>query len=260
MMWFELWGLPSRERVVELISVSWAGLSWAGLPGWYGKALSVALETSDADIAKGLARESTLLGNFETDFSTKFIKYLSDDHVHSPCVYVSKSKHRIVCGTCGIYMTYMGPYALSTISKRQANELISLRMPSVDWKESQETHSCFLDRWNKTRNKTREDKFSWDWQEKNRLWKKWYNEVYLRSPEWKAKREQIKIRDSDKCVECGNYSNLQIHHKSYVAVSPDLPYGREDPNDLVTLCDLCHARKHPQTKCSVDLYCTVNTV
>ena len=142
--------------------------------------------------------------------------------------------YRMACGKCGGALSHR-------ISRGDALVFESFGMKIIDSslaKKLREDESAARRRSEYLERKKRRSALDEEW-------KKWYSEVYLRSPEWKAKREQIKIRDEGKCVECGNTFNLQVHHKSYVAVSPALPYGRENPNDLVTLCDLCHVRKHP---------------
>lgn len=52
-------------------------------------------------------------------------------------------------------------------------------------------------------------------------------------------REEILKRDGYTCQECGSRENLQIHHIKYRSKG-----GSDDPENLVTLCELCHYRKH----------------
>ena len=60
---------------------------------------------------------------------------------------------------------------------------------------------------------------------------------YLRSPEWKVKREQVLARDLT-CVLCASAKKLQVHHRTYERL------GNEELTDLVTLCDDCHSDWH----------------
>lgn len=54
---------------------------------------------------------------------------------------------------------------------------------------------------------------------------------------WQALREVILDRDHRRCVECGSEENLHIHHLTYKHK------GYEQPEELVTLCMKCHAKK-----------------
>jgi len=60
---------------------------------------------------------------------------------------------------------------------------------------------------------------------------------YIRSDDWKAKREQRKKLDGNKCRNCGSKIGLEVHHKDYCGL------GKEDvKSDLVTLCSDCHKK------------------
>lgn len=69
-----------------------------------------------------------------------------------------------------------------------------------------------------------------------------YNQ-YLASPEWRNKTVQIKNRDGNKCLLCGETENLVVHHLRYDSVDIEHP-GREHESDLVTLCRGCHNKFH----------------
>jgi hypothetical protein len=58
---------------------------------------------------------------------------------------------------------------------------------------------------------------------------------YLKTPEWKERRETRLKRDDYKCRLCNSKSNLQVHHRTYKRI------GCEHINDLTTLCQPCHA-------------------
>lgn len=55
---------------------------------------------------------------------------------------------------------------------------------------------------------------------------------------WKARREEALDRRGRRCELCRATSRLQVHHNTYERV------GAELPDDLVVLCNACHARHH----------------
>lgn len=59
------------------------------------------------------------------------------------------------------------------------------------------------------------------------------------SPEWQEMRLKVLERDNLVCRKCGSSINVQVHHLKYPEV-----WGEEDINDLITLCDKCHAKTH----------------
>ena len=70
--------------------------------------------------------------------------------------------------------------------------------------------------------------------------------AYLNSIEWKQRRHSVLVRDQYTCQICNSTSNLQVHHMSYKNLF------HEPLDDLITLCDTCHANIHntfgyPQT-------------
>lgn len=60
-----------------------------------------------------------------------------------------------------------------------------------------------------------------------------------RSRRWQALRLQIIARDRC-CTECGARSRLEVHHVRRVR---DDPAAAFDPDNLQTLCGVCHARQ-----------------
>ncbi|MHA2066094.1 MAG: HNH endonuclease [Candidatus Thorarchaeota archaeon] len=54
---------------------------------------------------------------------------------------------------------------------------------------------------------------------------------------WKAIRQKILERDGNKCTECSSTDKLHVHHLTYENE------GNEKPEDLITLCHSCHAKK-----------------
>jgi hypothetical protein len=62
--------------------------------------------------------------------------------------------------------------------------------------------------------------------------------AYLLSPEWKARRD-AQIRDAGgRCQVCNSPDRLNCHHRTYERI------GRELPEDLVVLCEVCHGIFH----------------
>lgn len=63
--------------------------------------------------------------------------------------------------------------------------------------------------------------------------------TYIKSKEWKQKREQVAADAGYECVVCGRHDyHVHVHHKHYHTV------GRERPVDLCILCARCHAKLH----------------
>lgn len=67
---------------------------------------------------------------------------------------------------------------------------------------------------------------------------------YLKSPEWKAKRQRLYRDRNGRCQDCGKKlkSKYHAHHSTYARV------GNEDLGDLVLLCERCHQERHPDKK------------
>ena len=62
--------------------------------------------------------------------------------------------------------------------------------------------------------------------------------------DWRRTRESILRRDGFRCVECGKACNpdeADIHH-----LLPRSAGGSDEPSNLITLCDGCHAAHHPK--------------
>jgi ATP-dependent DNA helicase RecQ len=65
-----------------------------------------------------------------------------------------------------------------------------------------------------------------------------------RSADWANIREAVLRRDNYKCVECGtpcHSAEADVHH-----LLPRSAGGTDEPSNLVTLCDGCHAAHHPK--------------
>jgi 5-methylcytosine-specific restriction endonuclease McrA len=63
----------------------------------------------------------------------------------------------------------------------------------------------------------------------------------LNNIEWKQKRVLILERDSNKCNNCENINNLNIHHTLYFDNKKLWDY---DEQYLITLCKDCHQEEH----------------
>lgn len=64
-----------------------------------------------------------------------------------------------------------------------------------------------------------------------------------KSRDWQAIRQIVLKRDGNGCVECGVSaadSGLDVHH-----LIPRFLAGQDLPENLITLCDGCHAARHP---------------
>lgn len=64
---------------------------------------------------------------------------------------------------------------------------------------------------------------------------------------WKKKREKILKRDNYLCVECKRYGRMReattVHHIKPYDDYPELAF---DNRNLMSLCDACHNKAHPE--------------
>ena len=67
--------------------------------------------------------------------------------------------------------------------------------------------------------------------------KKYYNEVYLNSDEWKHKRRLIMDFYNYKCQKCDKCAT-DLHHLTYNNIF------KEKFDDLIPLCRACHKKEH----------------
>lgn len=59
--------------------------------------------------------------------------------------------------------------------------------------------------------------------------------TYLRSPEWRVRREQVIAKAGNRCQQCRAYGvPLEAHHLRYTNL------GAEPDEDLAVLCKTCH--------------------
>lgn len=68
-----------------------------------------------------------------------------------------------------------------------------------------------------------------------------------KSQRWKHKRAQILRRDGYLCQECRKYGRMTqattVHHIQHVEDHPELAYNDDN---LVSLCEKCHNKMHPE--------------
>ena len=68
-----------------------------------------------------------------------------------------------------------------------------------------------------------------------------FYDLYMKSPEWQAKRKQVLERDQHRCRGCNCHQDeyvLHVHHSRYTYL------GDEPLDDLITLCIECHDAVH----------------
>lgn len=61
--------------------------------------------------------------------------------------------------------------------------------------------------------------------------------VYLETTHWKRLREKVLTLDKGRCVRCTKKAR-EVHHRTYVRL------GREDIQDVVSVCGTCHVHIH----------------
>jgi len=64
-----------------------------------------------------------------------------------------------------------------------------------------------------------------------------YNE-YLRTADWKSRKEKFKKLWGNKCVMCGEEKGISMHHLNYDCL------GKEKMQDIMPLCKKCHFDVH----------------
>lgn len=69
-------------------------------------------------------------------------------------------------------------------------------------------------------------------------WFERYN-AYLKTTEWRLKRQAVLTRANNWCEGCAARPATQVHHLSYDHVGNELLF------ELVAVCDECHQRIHP---------------
>jgi len=61
---------------------------------------------------------------------------------------------------------------------------------------------------------------------------------YIASSAWGARREQRLEKDARRCQGCGSEDGLHVHHRTYARL------GNELPEDIITVCEICHGFIH----------------
>jgi len=81
------------------------------------------------------------------------------------------------------------------------------------------------------------------WRQKERDSKWWKNyKQYLQTDQWKRKRELVLDRANQLCEGCRERPATEVHHLTYDRVFDEFLY------DLVAMCDVCHAKCHPESE------------
>jgi phage terminase large subunit GpA-like protein len=65
-------------------------------------------------------------------------------------------------------------------------------------------------------------------------------EDYIQSKDWRLRRSAYFSTYSKKCVACGSWKNIHLHHHTYARL------GEELDQDMVPLCEDCHKLVHAQ--------------
>jgi hypothetical protein len=64
---------------------------------------------------------------------------------------------------------------------------------------------------------------------------------FLQTDYWLTVSSYVKQRDNNKCVQCGETRNLNVHHLTYDNRGYEY---RTHETDLITLCEECHSAIH----------------
>lgn len=67
--------------------------------------------------------------------------------------------------------------------------------------------------------------------------------AYLKSPEWTAKRDRLRVLRGERCERCGSSDRLEVHHPKYRDSWGSI-LGRERDDQLELLCHDCHRSAH----------------
>jgi hypothetical protein len=69
------------------------------------------------------------------------------------------------------------------------------------------------------------------------------NRPDLNKSRWQTMRKQVRIRDGNRCRNCGATAKLSVHH-----IVKARHGGRDTLDNLVTLCASCHRRADAKPK------------
>jgi hypothetical protein len=67
---------------------------------------------------------------------------------------------------------------------------------------------------------------------------------YLKTKHWKNKREEVLMKQGNKCRICGSEIKIQIHHRRYKLPNGDSVLGKEPNCFLLPVCNDCHSLWH----------------
>jgi 5-methylcytosine-specific restriction endonuclease McrA len=70
---------------------------------------------------------------------------------------------------------------------------------------------------------------------------------YLKTEEWRTRRQAAVERARGFCADCGSRENLDVHHLTYKR------RGSERASDLVALCRACHKERHSGKRTTLDV-------
>ena len=76
-------------------------------------------------------------------------------------------------------------------------------------------------------------------QKKSSKWWEVYND-YLRSDEWRSKRQKALMQCGGICRGCGDRPPVEVHHLTYADVGDEFIF------QLLPLCDDCHQKIHTE--------------
>ena len=86
--------------------------------------------------------------------------------------------------------------------------------------------------------KANSEKFRLEYETKQRAAVKEKKSHQVRPDDWDVRKSFVLERDGYKCVKCGSYENLHVHHKVPVSIKPD-----HSEDNLITLCIHCHSEQ-----------------
>lgn len=129
---------------------------------------------------------------------------------------------RLQCCNCGGCLTMTKPFPFAQYSKKVKGEFLKLRFQ--DWKHEREIESKQIFEISQYIILTNTTFYK-------------YN-IYLLSPQWKALREAILIRDNYTCQFCKQTEATEVHHLTYENLE------NESLNDLISCCKSCHLKQH----------------
>ena len=81
----------------------------------------------------------------------------------------------------------------------------------------------------------------------NEAYRKHY-EIYLKSEKWGKIRNEVLERDGNWCQDCEMAIGSEVHHLTYKNIF------KEEKADLITLCPVCHGKRHNIERCITDDY------